>query len=370
MRYGIIVMLVSLLGPMALAQEGQPAPRMDDRSHIDVVFCIDCSGSMGAVIEAAKQKVWTIVNETAKAKPAPELRIGLLGYGDADKTFRFFNLSGDLDEVYKNLMTFKDEGWGDEYVGLVVQKATREMSWSAGKQVLKVIYVVGNETARQGNVDYTTSAPEAIRNDIMINAIYCGDVDYKTATPTWKELARLADGQYMEISQTGGVVLMATPFDKELAELNGRLNGTYIAYGKVGLEGAANQVAQDRNASTVAPSAAAERAVAKSQVQYSNARWDLVDASKQKDFDVAKVEPAQLPPDMQKMNEGERKAFIEKKSTERAEIQKQIQELGVKREAYLKTELEKQNKSGTGLDEAVKNSLRRQAEKKGFTFER
>ena len=88
--------------------------RSSDRPNIDIVFCIDCSGSMGGVIETAKQKVWSIVNEIAKAKPSPILRIGLFGYGDADEQFRKFELSDDLDEVYKNLMTFRDEGWGDD----------------------------------------------------------------------------------------------------------------------------------------------------------------------------------------------------------------------------------------------------------------
>ena len=57
------------------ARAAYPAAPPQDRPHIDVVFCIDCSGSMGPVIETAKQKVWSIVNQIAKAKPAPELRI-------------------------------------------------------------------------------------------------------------------------------------------------------------------------------------------------------------------------------------------------------------------------------------------------------
>src|SRR5215213_10186934 len=101
-----------LLSPLAFAADAAKAdaPKPEDKPHIDVVFCIDCSGSMGPVIETAKQKVWAIVNEVAKAKPAPVLRIGLLGYGNADNRYRSFDLSDDLDEVYKQLVTFRDEG--------------------------------------------------------------------------------------------------------------------------------------------------------------------------------------------------------------------------------------------------------------------
>src|SRR5262245_60859012 len=89
-------------GPL-WAQE-KPAGRT-----IDLVFCIDRSGSMDQVIDTAKQKVWGIVNEIARAKPMPKLRIGLIGYGSADQDIKFFGLTDDLDQVYKDLMTFKTD---------------------------------------------------------------------------------------------------------------------------------------------------------------------------------------------------------------------------------------------------------------------
>ena len=109
-------------------------PLQNAEPIVEIVFAIDCSGSMGGVIETAKQKVWDIVNEVALAKPAPRLRIGLLGYGNGDATWRKFDLSDDLDTVYGNLTTFKDEGWATEYVGQAVQKSLNEMSWSAPRK--------------------------------------------------------------------------------------------------------------------------------------------------------------------------------------------------------------------------------------------
>lgn len=346
------------------------APAPAEQPHIDVVFCIDCSGSMGPVIEAAKQKVWAIVSQVAKAKPAPVLRIGLIGYGNADRTWRIFKLTDDLDEVYKNLMTFKDEGWGDEYVGLAVHKATTEMPWADGKQVLKLIYVVGNETARQGpaEFDYTKTAPAAIKREIIVNAIYCGDRE--SGQETWQEMARLADGQYAQIAAQGGVVAVQTPFDKELLDLNTRLNGTYLGYGVAGREGAANQMAQDAAAGSVGAPAAADRVAAKSSAQYYNGRWDLVDASKNKDFKLDEVKTEQLPAEMQKMTVEERKAHIAKLTAQREEVRKQIQDTAAKRDAFVKEELAKQGTTGDkALDKAVTESLKQQAEKKNFKFE-
>src|SRR3954463_13306340 len=95
MRSTILVSLLCVLSSPTFAEElARPAP--SEKPHIDVVFCLDCSGSMGPVIETAKQKVWSIVNEIARAKPSPILRIGLLGYGNFDKEYRQFDLSDDL----------------------------------------------------------------------------------------------------------------------------------------------------------------------------------------------------------------------------------------------------------------------------------
>ena len=66
-----------------------------------MVICIDRSGSMQQVIDTAKQKVRSIVNDIAKVRPTPALRIGLIWYSSADKDFRFFDLTEDLDSVYR-----------------------------------------------------------------------------------------------------------------------------------------------------------------------------------------------------------------------------------------------------------------------------
>jgi hypothetical protein len=374
----VATLLIASAAPaVALADEAAPAaarvaaPSAAERPRVDVVFCIDCSGSMGGVIETAKQKVWSIVNEVAKARPTPQLRIGLMGYGDADRQFRVFPLSDDLDEVYKNLMTFKDEGWGDEFVGLMIHKATTEMPWGTGKNDLKVIYVVGNETARQGpeQFDYAKTAPAAIARGIIVNAIYCQG---GASEPTWMEVASLADGKYLQIAADGGAVVVATPYDKELAELNAKLNGTYLAYGPRGAAAAANQQQQDLAASampTVGGAVLADRAAAKATGMYQNAGWDLVDASKQKDFDLKKVSADALPEEMRKMSPEERAKHLEQKAAERAEIQKQIGEVAAKRDAHVKTELEKQGRDGKdALDVAVRSSIKEQAAKRGFKF--
>jgi len=369
----LIVSLVGftlLLSTSRLFAADAPAA---EKPRIDIVFCIDCSGSMGPVIETAKQKVWAIVNQVAKAKPSPELRIGLIGYGNAMGPFRTFALTSDLDEVYKNLLPFDDRLGGDEFVGLAIHKATTEMKWAEGKQVMKVIYVVGNETAHQGpaEFDYTKTARAAIAKGIMVNAIYCGDYDYATAHSTWQEFAKLADGSYMEIAGQGGAVTVATPFDQELTDLSGRLNTTYVGYGERRREKLAQQVANDATSVHYSLSSAADRAGSKASPQYGNGSWDLVDATKSvKDFDVKKLKDDELPEEMRKMTPDERVAFVAKKAKEREQIAGQIKELSVKRDAYIKAEVAKKGlDTNKSFDESVRKSITEQGAKKGFEFE-
>ena len=369
MRYGALVAVVALmLGGVAWGAEAA-----EEKPHIDVVFCIDCSGSMGPVIETAKQKVWAIVNQVAKAKPSPELRIGLIGYGNATGPFRTFALTSDLDEVYKNLLPFDDRLGGDEFVGLAIHKATTEMKWAEGKQVMKVIYVVGNETAHQGpaEFDYTKTARAAIAKGIMVNAIYCGDYDYATAHSTWQEFAKLADGSYTEIAGQGGAVTVATPFDQELTDLSGKLNTTYVGYGEQRREKVAQQVANDATSAHYSLSSAADRAGAKASPQYGNGNWDLVDATKSvKDFDVKKLKDEELPEEMRKMTPDERVAFVARKAKEREQIAGQIKELSGKRDVYIKAEVAKKGlDTNKSFDESVRKSITEQAAKKGFEFE-
>ena len=49
---------------------------------IELAICLDTSGSMDGLLNSARQKLWTIVNDLAKAGPTPTLRVALLSYGN------------------------------------------------------------------------------------------------------------------------------------------------------------------------------------------------------------------------------------------------------------------------------------------------
>src|SRR6266849_2256073 len=126
----------------------------DQGQSVDVVLCLDVSGSMEALTQAARIKLWDLVNELAKVKPTPNLRVGLYSYGhttyDPNKGWvrKESDLTTDLDEVYKKLNGLTING-GEEYVARVCRDALVEQKWAEGKNALRLIFVCGNEPVDQ-----------------------------------------------------------------------------------------------------------------------------------------------------------------------------------------------------------------------------
>src|ERR1022692_1902737 len=123
-------------------------PAKAAKPRMEVCFVLDTTGSMGGLIEGAKQKIWSIANEMIGAKPTPEIRIGLVAYRDRGDEYvtRSFDLTNDIDAVYGHLQSFQAAGGGDEpeSVNEALQAAVRELSWSTDRHVLKIIFLVGD----------------------------------------------------------------------------------------------------------------------------------------------------------------------------------------------------------------------------------
>lgn len=341
---------------------------------IDIVICLDTSSSMDGLIVSAKQKIWDIVNELAVAKPKPHLRVGLYAYGTpsfgAESGFvrKELALTDDLDKVFAELTALRTTG-GDEYCARVISTAAKEQPWADDKKALKIVVLSGNESATQDpKLNVFDVAKDAIKKGIIINTIYCGPASHPESSE-WRKIATAADGQFAAIDQDRGTVVVSTPFDQKLAELGSKINTTYLAYGRNGYSGQQKQQAADAMSSSLGASNVASRAMAKVSGQYRNSSWDLLDASSESDFSLAKIKKEELPAEMQKMSADERKGYLAKKATERAEIQKQIADLNTQRAKFIQEELKKSGKSNDkAFDTAMLKALREQAQKTGFTF--
>ncbi|MBM3273882.1 MAG: VWA domain-containing protein [Candidatus Sericytochromatia bacterium] len=367
-------LLAATLWCSAWAPDAGARPPTGKKSgQIDLAICLDTSNSMDGLIGSAKQQLWDIVNELAKAEPAPTLRVALYSYGNDDYVAKRgwvrkeMDFSTDLDGLSERLFGLKTRG-GTEYVGRVSRDALADLEWSSGSDVLKLVFVCGNEPADQDpDVSLKKIASTAKSQDAILNTIYCGNAGDKEAT-SWRHLASLAGGRFSVIDQERGQVSIPTPYDKPLAELGEKLNDTFLFHGRDSAKKTENQLAQDANAAKLSSGAAAARAQSKAGSIYRSALDDLVERSdKDSNFDIASVPEADLPAKLKELRPEARKARVHELSAERKKLQKEIGELGKKREAYLRAEAKKRNAKGSkALGEAVGGMLREQAKTKGI----
>jgi hypothetical protein len=349
-----------------------PAQTPEHRPAVELAICLDTSGSMDGLINAARQNLWAVVNDLALARPAPRLKVALLTFGNDGhpKETGWVRVetpfTEDLDLVSQKLFALTTNG-GTEYVGRVLRASLDQLAWTDTAQ-LKLILVAGNEAADQDReVDFRTVAKRAIESGIVVNSIYCGNAADALA-PVWREVATLAEGQFASIDQDHGVVAITTPFDAELTALGTKVNATYLPYGARGKEGAANQIWQDSNAASLNGATAAQRAATKCSTLYT-CGWDLVDACRDPAFKLETVKVEELPEPMRTMTTDQRRQHVAEMLKQREEIQKQVTELGQKREAFVVAELKKRAiDTSRSFDHAIKSAIRAQAQARGIVF--
>jgi hypothetical protein len=373
-RRTLLAAAALLLAPLAVPAADPAKPAVRD---IDVVICLDVSGSMEGLFNSVKVKLWDIVNDIARAQPTPNLRVALYSYGHttydphAGWVRKEIDLTTDLDDVYRKLNALTING-GEEYVARVTRDALMQQNWSPDPNALKVIFVAGNEPVDQDKqVHLPDVAQLAKTKGVFINTIYCNRGRRGAVHPEfqgWKDYAESTGGRYACVDQDRGTVVIAAPQDKELAELNGKLNHTYVAYGAMRGLKAANQQAQDANAAAAGAPALAARAATKAGGLYRNSDWDLVDRLKaDPKFDVKAVPEAELSDELKKLKPEEREAHVKKQLAERETIQKQITELNEKRQGYIAEQMKKAPTEGEkAFDAALRGAIREQAAGKGI----
>ncbi|PRX57752.1 vWA domain-containing protein [Flagellimonas meridianipacifica] len=344
------------------------------KQYVKLALLLDTSNSMDGLINQAKSQLWDIVNEFTYARCGnevrPSLQIALYEYGNDNLSARegyirqVLGFSSDLDEISEKLFSLTTNG-GEEFCGEVIHTSLKQLDWGKNADDLKMIFIAGNEPFTQGKLNYKDAALNAKEKDIIVNTIFCGNYQQGISTK-WKNGATLTGGEYMAIDHNRQVVHIDTPYDDVIIKLNTQLNNTYISYGSLGAAKVASQAAQDSEAYNVNKGVAVKRSVSKSSRLYKNSKWDLVDAVEEAEVELDEIQEEDLPKELRGKSEKEMKEYIQSKKEERKRIQKEIQDLNVKREAYI-AKNQKQEKGE--LENALLNAIKNQAAKKNYTWD-
>ncbi|MCB2145909.1 MAG: VWA domain-containing protein [Deltaproteobacteria bacterium] len=363
---------------------GSPAPEtmavtQSERPAVEVMFVLDTTSSMTGLIAAAKEKIWSIANTLASADPAPDIRMGLVGYRDRGDEYVtvLTPLSDDLDAVYARLMQFEAAGGGDtpESVNQALYEAVTKPDWSSSPAVYRVIFLVGDAPPKMNypdDVTYVRSCTRAAQDDIVINTVQCGNMP--ETVPVWREIARLGRGETFQVAQSGSAVLVDTPYDEKIASLSRALDDTRIYYGSADhlREMEARRKTADEIYSEARPSAVAKRTIFNSKAagakNFIGSR-ELVHAVEAGELDLGEIPQSDLPDELKGMSQPALAALIETRSRERRQLQSRIEDLAKKRQHFIEGKVRDEKDGGEdSLDTKIYRCIQAQAAHKGIDY--
>lgn len=348
-------------------------PKPQQQPLIEVVFVLDTTGSMGGLIDGAKQKIWSIINELKQGRPEPVLRIGLVGYRDRGDAYvtRHSDLSEDIDAVYTDLMSFQAGGGGDtpESVNQALHEAVNRFQWSRDPDTLRVVFLVGDAPPKsyQDDVPYTTTCALARDKDIIINTIQCGRMTETTGI--WKSIAQMGHGGFAAIRQDGGMVVATSPYDAQIEKLNRDISATVLPYG--------NRVQRDSArkkmevASGLGGYAAAERQMYVAASEPSAAitgRGDLLADVTNDAVDLDELSKKDLPDEFKGLSKNEIEAKIIGKIERRRKMQEELAQLLDQRKTYIEENAPGEGEEEDAFDAQVKDMVRTQAATKAIVY--
>ena len=183
---------------------GKRAGYNDD---IQVVLLLDASGSMSELFKAASESMEKVLTTLSNAKlngKKTKVNVGIVVYGQAAQNGAPMKLSPFTTQVKKmrsRLEKVACDGAIEE-CGAAIAFAVENFEWNRRDRddMLKVIFIAGNEPFDQGAINYQHAIAQATEQHIIVNTIHCGPPD-----PEWEEAAVLGKGMglTLDIHQAG-----------------------------------------------------------------------------------------------------------------------------------------------------------------------
>ncbi len=365
----------------------QATPKQfEENNNIDVVFVLDTTGSMGGLIQAAKEKIWSIastlasnstINGTSK-QDVVNIRMGLVAFRDKGDNYvtRVVDLTDNLDAMYAKLMDFKASGGGDgpESVNLALYDAVTKMSWNKNNNTYKVIFLIGDAPPHmdyQDDIKYPQTIALANKKGIIINTIQAGR-DFQTKKK-WQQIAALSQGDYFQVSASGNAVAITSPFDRKITELSNRLDDTIIVYGDRNERIAMSKKVNESKNLTKRLSATSRtrRAVYNNTAsgrKNTTTENDLVGAVREGKIKLDKLEAKFLPSALAMLSKEQQKKYIVNKIKARKSIRQELQTAVQQRAKFLKDEVAKLGEAKNSFDTKIYQSVKKQAEEKGIIY--
>ena len=361
-------------------QNTSVTPVVPEQGHrIEVVFILDTTSSMSGLIQAAKEKIWSIASTMASAQQNPDIRMGLVAFRDRGDAYitRVYDLSNDLDSMYASLMDFRAQGGGDgpESVNQALYDAIHKVSWSSDGNVYKVAFLVGDAPPHMdyaNDVKYPVTLAAAARKGIVVNAIQSGQHEY--TRPAWQQIAALGNGEYFQVEDSGNTVAVATPFDEKLSKLAAELEDTRLYYGDAETREAQKRKldASAKLREELSTEALARRSAYNATVSGAKnflGESELVEAITSGKVELDEIEAKELPATLRSMAPAEAMAVIKEQAQRRDQLKQEINKLSESRNRFIRQKVEAEGGADDSLDEKIYRAVKDQAASVGLTYD-
>lgn len=169
---------------------------MGYNDDVQVLLALDASGSMDrlfqAVADSLEELLRTLGECRLNGQPA-SVSVGIVVYGqnaDDGKPFELTPFSLELKEMHAKVKSVNCDGV-HENCGEAIAFALKHYPWNRRKrkQLLRVLFVAGNESFDQGPVNYRDALETARKMGVIVNTIHCG-----APNPEWRAAALLGGG--------------------------------------------------------------------------------------------------------------------------------------------------------------------------------
>lgn len=367
-RAAAAVCFLTMSGLGASPSIAREAQQDSSAKRVEVVFVLDTTGSMGSLIEGAKRKIWSIATSIVDQNPEAEVHMGLVAYRDRGDDFvtKTYPLTRDIQKLYGELLAFEADGGGDwpEAVNEALDTAVTKIQWSHGAKTDRIAFLVGDAPPQmkyKNDRKYPDVMKTAREHGIIVNAVQAGDA--ADTERVWRSVAQLGGGRYIPIPQDGGkVVVIETPYDREILELQIEINRTVMPYGS------RRQKAEVQNkamAASRAPVSVATDMSAYMQKSGKGAKavtgdGDIVGEVMAGTQRLEALRDEDRPDELRGLDVAEQKKRVEAQAQKRKDLSGKMEELVKKRDAFISEAQAKAGPKADSFDEVVKETLRSQ----------
>ena len=303
------ISVISFVHVSAARKKGTPK---EERLHpLDIVFCLDLSGSTNGLIDDVREQLWTIINQANLMEPAPDLRIGIIGFsrpsfGKEQAYVKVLsNLTTDFDSLAYELYKLRPAvEQGSQYVNAALTVAMNEINWGKEASNTKLVFVVGNGMASQRGIDIVSTCSLLAKRHIIVNSLFVVSKgkNQGQALGGWRKIAELTGGLQGEIAVGKKEAVSDLDFNfNELIDLNHVLNSTYLFHGDNGKTNYRRFNALDSALYLEGLPYYYQRVWYKQSARFQNtqAHWDLIDYIKSPIGDLDKVNPRTITDSLQ-----------------------------------------------------------------------